>query len=57
MDDSVKTAVDIAATGLTVSAVMDLVPEITALFTLIWVLLRIWETETVKILTGRKDIL
>lgn len=57
MDDSAKTAVDITAGGLTVSAVMDLVPEITAVFTLIWVLLRIWETETVKILTGRKDIL
>jgi hypothetical protein len=30
-------------------------PNIVALFTGVWVLIRIWETETIKKLTGRYD--
>ena len=55
MDDSTKTLVDIGAGSLTLSAFLDVVPSVTAVFTLIWVLIRSWETDTVKTLTGRSD--
>ncbi|MEK9575977.1 MAG: hypothetical protein VW014_00260 [Halieaceae bacterium] len=53
MNEETKVIVDIAAGSVTVTAMMDLVPEATALFSLVWVLLRIWETDTVKRLTRR----
>ena len=55
MDDSIKNIVDVGAGTLTVSALMDIVPEATALLSLVWICLRIYETETVQILLGRKD--
>jgi len=53
MNEETKVIVDIAAGSVTVTAMMDIVPEATALFSLVWVLLRIWETDTVKRLTRR----
>jgi len=34
-------------------AVMDVLPALASLFTIVWMALRIWETETVKRWTGR----
>jgi len=53
MNEETKVVIDVAAGSVTVTAMMDLVPEATALFSLVWVLLRIWETDTVKRLTRR----
>jgi len=37
----------------TAAAFFDLVPDMAALASLIWVLIRIWETDTVKFITFR----
>jgi len=50
-----KTPIDITAGMVAIGAVTDVLPALASLFTIIWMALRIWETETVKKLTGRKD--
>lgn len=46
--ESVKNAVDAASVVTVVGTLMDVLPAIAALFTIIWTLIRIWETETVQ---------
>lgn len=53
MTASDKLALDISALSVTAATFFDVLPGITALASLVWVLIRIWETETVKGLTGR----
>ena len=55
MNEETKVVVDVVAGSVTVTAMMDIVPEATAFLSLAWVCVRLWETETVKFLTGRKD--
>jgi hypothetical protein len=55
MNEENKVIIDVAAGTGTFAAWVGMFPDIVALFTGIWVLIRIWETETVKFLTGRKD--
>lgn len=52
--EQLKQVVDVAAATGTAAALMQWVPPITAVLTLVWVAIRIWETETIKELTGRK---
>ena len=56
MNEENKVILDVAAGTGTFAAWMSMVPDFVALFTGIWVCLRIWETETVKKLTGRDDV-
>lgn len=37
------------------ATIANVLPSIAALMTIIWTAIRIWETETAKRLTGRKD--
>ena len=53
MPEEQKIFVDVAAGTGTAAAFMDMAPNVVALFTGVWVLIRIWETETVRKLTGR----
>ena len=53
LPESTKTNVDVATIALTITTVLDLLPSIAAVLSIIWWLLRIWETETVKRRTGR----
>ena len=53
MTEDQKVAVDFVAGTGTAAAFMDMAPNAVALVTGIWVLIRIWETETVKRLTRR----
>jgi adenine/guanine phosphoribosyltransferase-like PRPP-binding protein len=53
MPEEQKIALDVAAGTGTVAAMMDMAPNAVALITGVWVLIRIWETDTVKRLTGR----
>lgn len=53
MTDETKTTVDVASGGVTLGAFFEALPEITAMFALVWWLIRIWETETVQRLLGR----
>ena len=54
MPEEQKLLVDVAAGTGTAAAFMDMAPNAVAIVTGIWVLIRIWETETVRKLTGRK---
>lgn len=54
MPEEQKIIVDVAAGTGTAAAFMDMAPNAVAIITGIWVLIRIWETETVRRLTGRK---
>lgn len=51
--ETAKTAVDAVSLVTVVGTLTDVLPAVAALFTIIWTALRIWETETVKKLTGR----
>jgi Na+/proline symporter len=55
MNEENKVIIDVAAGTGTFAAWIGMMPDIVALFTGLWVLIRIWETDTVKFLTGRKD--
>jgi adenine/guanine phosphoribosyltransferase-like PRPP-binding protein len=54
MTEEQKVLVDVAAGTGTAAAFMDMAPNAVALLTGIWVIIRIFETETVKKLTGRE---
>ncbi len=53
MTEEGKQVADVAAGGVTVSAFMAWIPEVTALLSLVWVSIRIYETETVKKYLGK----
>ena len=54
MDESVKHLVDGVSIMATLGTLVEMLPSISALLSIIWVGIRIWETDTVKGLTGRK---
>jgi len=54
MDNDAKIAVDLTAGSITVTALMDIVPAATAILSLVWICLRIYETKTVQGLLGRE---
>jgi len=56
MTDETKTAVDVIAATGTGAAWLGMAPDIVAIATGVWVCIRIWETSTVKKLTGRGDV-
>jgi len=51
--ETAKSTVDAISVVTVVGTLTDALPAVAALFTIIWTALRIWETETVKKLTGR----
>lgn len=51
--DTAKSAVDALSVVTVLGTLMEVLPAVAALFTIIWTGIRIWETETVKKLTGR----
>lgn len=54
MTEETKQVADVAAGGVTVSAFMAWIPEATALLSLVWVCIRIYETDTIKKILGNK---
>jgi len=52
--DTAKVIADGAAVATTVGVLVTWLPPIASLFTIIYLGLRIWETETVRELTNRK---
>lgn len=48
-----KQVVDVLSVATVVGALVDILPAIAALFTILWTGLRIWETDTVRGWTGR----
>jgi hypothetical protein len=54
MQEETKQVIDVTAGGVTLGAYFSWLPEATAVASLIWVLLRIWETETVQKLLNKE---
>ena len=52
--ESTKTLVDGLSVVTVVGTIGELLPPMAALFTLVWTAIRIYETETVQRLLGRK---
>lgn len=48
-----KVIMDIGALGITAGSFFQLLPSITALASLVWVCIRIYETDTVQKLLGK----
>jgi hypothetical protein len=48
LEESTKQIIDAGAGVVTIGAILEMVPEITAVLSLIWVVIRILETETIK---------
>lgn len=53
LTEQTKTIVDALSVVTVIGALVQALPSIAALFTIIWTALRIWETDTVRGLTGR----
>lgn len=53
MTNEVKTGLDLTAVAGGIGSWMALLPDIAAILSIMWLALRIWETETIKRLTGR----
>mgnify|MGYP003658393514 FL=1 len=53
MNDELKTGFDLAAVAGGIGSWFAIIPDVAAILSIIWLTLRIWETETVKKLTGR----
>ena len=53
MNEENKVIVDVAAGTGTVAAWMAMVPDVVALFTGVWICIRIYETDTIKRLLKR----
>jgi len=53
MPADIKYTFDTVGVGITIGAVFDYLPEATALLTFLWLLIRIYETNTVQKLFGK----
>ena len=51
--DTVKHAVDAVSVVTVVGTLMDILPAIAALFTIVWTAIRIYETDTVQAWFGK----
>lgn len=55
VDETTKHAIDALSIVTVVGTLVDMLPSIAAVFTIIWTAIRIYETDTVQNLLGRKD--
>lgn len=53
MTDDVKAMLDTASVFTVVGTLMDMLPAVAAIFTIIWTSIRIYETDTVQRLLGK----
>ena len=54
MEEPTKQVIDGISVGTVIGTISAILPPISALFTIIWVGIRIWETDTVQNLASRK---
>jgi hypothetical protein len=52
--EAAKHVVDALSIMTVVGTLMEMLPSIAAIFTIVWTGIRIWETETVQNMLGRK---
>ena len=53
--EGAKHAIDLLSAAVVVGTLATWLPPLAALLTIVWTLIRIWETDTVKGWTGRKE--
>lgn len=51
---SAKLSVDLASAGIVLGTLAQMLPHLAALLTILWTMIRIYETDTVQRLIGRK---
>jgi hypothetical protein len=54
MSETTKTAVDAVSVVTVVGTLMEVLPAVAAIVTIIWTCIRIYETDTVQKLLGKK---
>ena len=52
--ETAKHVVDVLSIMTVVGTLVEMLPSVAAIFTIVWTGIRIWETETVQNLLGRK---
>ena len=52
--ETAKHVVDALSIMTVVGTLVEMLPSVAAIFTIVWTAIRIWETETVQNLLGRK---
>ena len=55
MTDQEKDMLDAVAASTGVLSLVAWLPPVASLFTIVWLGIRIWDTETIKTLTNRRD--
>jgi hypothetical protein len=55
ISDATKHAVDAVSVVTVLGTLVDFLPAVAAVFTIVWTAIRIWETETVQALVSRKE--
>mgnify|MGYP003651471711 FL=1 len=55
VSESTKHVVDAVSLVTVLGTLVDFLPAVAAAFTIVWTLIRIWETETVRKLFRKKD--
>ena len=53
LSESSKHVVDALSVATVLGTLVEMLPSIAAVFTIVWTSIRIWETETVRNWTGR----
>ena len=53
-DEATKYAIDALSFATVLGTIVNMLPAVAALFTIVWTAIRIYETDTVKRWTGRK---
>jgi hypothetical protein len=53
--ENLKQCIDISCLGVTLGAIASWLPPLSALASLVWALIRIYETDTIQKLLHRKD--
>ena len=54
LTDATKHVIDGASIATAIGTVMQVLPAVAALFTIIWTVIRIYETKTIQKLLGKK---
>jgi len=54
LSETAKHVVDVLSVATVLGTLIDMLPSIAAVFTIVWTGIRIWETDTVRSLTGRR---
>lgn len=53
ISETTKHVVDALSVATVLGTLVELLPSIAAVFTIVWTGIRIWETDTIRNLTGR----